>query len=258
MHDCQRFREELLGLISDSQPEALSPGCVPCRQYAREAAALFAHLESLRSDVPNLPPDYWAGFNNRLKQALIEDASACVQFSGRWERTFGIVLACTAALVIAVCTLAWRATHVVLDPRTAGAAASSPLAAKPAEIRVVDDHVEGLDQDMIHFFSQSEMFLRAFTRISPSDIEDIEDARTRAAEQLAGLEERKRAAEDFVPVQIVLDEYQNVLRDIENLQSSESIADDIADIQGKIRQNGLVAGMKTYQPRVELLFVSGR
>jgi hypothetical protein len=254
MHDCQRFREELLCLIEQARPGDLCPECSDCRQYASEAAALFVHLENLRLDVPNLPPDYWTGFNSRLKRALIEEASACRQFSDYWGGTLGAVLACAAALIIAVSAIAWRATQTI----AAQDVIASQVAQPPAQVRVVDDHLDGLDEEVVRFLGQSEMFLRNFTKITPTNIEDIEDARSRAVQQLAGLGDRREAAQDFVPVRIVLDEYETVLRDIENLEPNASIADDIADIQGRIQQNGLIAGLKTYQPRIEMLLQGGR
>jgi len=45
-----------------------------------------------------------------------------------------------------------------------------------------------------------------------------------------------------------LNEYESILREIKNLDSAE----DIADIQMRIRRNGLIANLKAYQPRVIL------
>ena len=60
--------------------------------------------------------------------------------------------------------------------------------------------------------------------------------------------EQKKATGDFAPVQITLNEYESILREIKNLDSAE----DIEDIQMRIRRNGLIANLKAYQPRVIL------
>jgi len=90
------------------------------------------------------------------------------------------------------------------------------------------------------------LLVRDFTKINPSYKEDVADARERASRSLISLSHQKRAAADFDPVRITLDEYESVLREIKNLDSP----DDVADIQMRIRRNGLIANLKAYQPRV--------
>ncbi len=99
------------------------------------------------------------------------------------------------------------------------------------------------------FLGQSELFLRSFTKIDPSYKEDVQDARDRAREDLAEIERQKLRAADFTPVQMALDEYESFLRDIKNLDS----ANDIGDIQTRIRRSGLIANMTAYQPRMILV-----
>jgi hypothetical protein len=115
----------------------------------------------------------------------------------------------------------------------------------------VDDHIAGLDSGTVAFIGQSELFLRDFTKIEPSDRVDLEDARSRARAQLSGIEDRRQAAATFPPVQSMLDEYERVLRDIKNVD--EASGDEVVEIQSRISRNGLIANMKVYQPRVVLV-----
>jgi hypothetical protein len=93
-----------------------------------------------------------------------------------------------------------------------------------------------------------ELFVRDFTKIEPSYSEEVEDARSRASRSLAGIPEQRKAAGDFAPVQITLDEYESVLLDIKNLDSPN----EIPEIQRRIQSVGLIASLKAYQPRVVL------
>ena len=117
------------------------------------------------------------------------------------------------------------------------------------QIEVVDDHIQGLDPMVVAFLERSELFLRNFTKIEPSYIEDLDDSRARAKQSLMEIGEKKELAGNFAPVRITLDEYENVLREIKNLDSSE----ELADLQTRILASGLIANMKAYQPQVMLL-----
>ncbi len=151
---------------------------------------------------------------------------------GSWVRWMP-VLASAACLVLAVAWVSLR------NP-----------ARESAEVRISfdDSHFGGLDGRVVAFLRQSELDLRNFTKIDPSFTEEIEDARNRASRSLEKITEQKKATGDFAPVQITLNEYESILREIKNLDSAE----DIADIQMRIRRNGLIANLKAYQPRVIL------
>jgi hypothetical protein len=117
------------------------------------------------------------------------------------------------------------------------------------QVEFVDDHIRGLNPTVVTFLGHSELFLRSFTKIEPSYKQDLQDAQFQAQEDLAEIEKQKLRAADFVPVRIALDEYENVLRDIKNLDSPE----DLKEIQSRIRSTGLIANMKAYQPQVVLV-----
>jgi hypothetical protein len=54
-----------------------------------------------------------------------------------------------------------------------------------------------------------------------------------------------------------MDTYETVLRDIRNVDE-QSAAEDIADIQARIRKNGLIANIKSFQPTVRPVSFDGR
>ena len=118
-----------------------------------------------------------------------------------------------------------------------------------AQIEMNDDHIKGLDPMVVEYLEQSELFLRNFTKIEPSYIDDINDSRAQAKQSLQEIDEQKKLTGNFAPVQMALDEYENVLLEIKNLDKPEHLA----DIQTRIRANGLIANLKAYQPQVRLV-----
>ena len=224
MHDCQRFREDWIARFTGDPA-----GCDDCRLFCEETSAVLAALASRGPGEPS--EEYWTGFSNRLRDRLVAENSLA-HHRGSWVRWMP-VLASAACLVLAVAWVSLR------NP-----------ARQSAEVGISFDanHFEGLDGRVVAFLSQSELYLRNFTKIDPSFTEEIEDARYRASRSLEKIPEQKRATVDFAPVQITLNEYESILREIKNLRSAE----DIADIQMRIRRNGLIANLKAYQPRVIL------
>jgi hypothetical protein len=85
--------------------------------------------------------------------------------------------------------------------------------------------------------------------MEPRDLDDLADAQKVANEQLAGLEQRKEAAADVPPVVNVMETYETILRDIRNVDQ-QNADEDIPDIQKRIQKNGLIANLKSFQPRV--------
>jgi hypothetical protein len=231
MHDCQKYREEWL----DAAAEEIT-GCEKCRQFCTEAAALFQVMSPAARPAAEMPAGYWSGFEDRLRSNLANTNRA-----GTSWMSWRLRIAAAAAAGIAAVWLGFRVSSV----------AESEVAESEVEghIEFVDAHIEGLDVAVVDFLRQSELDLRTFTKIKPSSTEDIEDARRRANRALEGIAGKKKAAGDFAPVRIALDEYESVLREIKNLDSSR----DISDIQKRIHRNGLVASLNAYQPRVLLV-----
>jgi len=112
----------------------------------------------------------------------------------------------------------------------------------------VDDSVQ-LDPVTVDFLEESELLLRNMMKITASDTDDLAETMRVANGQLADIEQRKDAAADVPPVVDVMDTYETILRDIRNLDGGNA-AEDIADIQSRIRKNGLIANIKAFQPSV--------
>jgi len=227
MHDCQKFREDW---IAGSIPE--DPPCEDCRQFCGEAGAILATLDAMYKPAAETSEEYWTSFSSQLRTNLIAE-NASKRFRAFRARAMA-ALAVAASIVFAV---TWG-TLQVSSPDVQG-----------TEVRYVNSHIKDLDPQVVDYLGRSELFLRSVTKIEPSRIEDIEDARERASRNLAAIASQKAAAGDFAPVRIALDEYESVLRDIKNMDSS----DDIADIKTRIHRNGLIANFKAYQPHVVLV-----
>jgi hypothetical protein len=236
MHDCQKYREEWL----DAAAEEIT-GCEKCRQFCTEAAALFQVMSPAARPAFEMPDGYWSGFEDRLRSNLANTNRA-----GTSWMSWRLRIAAAAAAAVAAVWLGFRVSSVP-DPGVAESGVAEP--GVEGHIEFVDTHIEGLDLAVVDFLRQSELDLRTFTKIKPSYTEDIEDARRRASRALEGIAGKKKAAGDFAPVRIALDEYESVLREIKNLDSSR----DISDIQKRIHRNGLVASLNAYQPRVLLV-----
>jgi hypothetical protein len=226
MHDCQKYREDWI------ENQSWTTDCDDCRQFCNEAQTVIAAFDATTPSVPETE-EYWTRFDIRVQAKLIDEnfAKRLRVTRQRWIAAFGVA----ASVVIAV---TWGSLHVT-GPIVDGAGPS---------VRFERDHIEGLDPRVVDFMGQSELFVRDFTKIKPAHTEEIEDARSRASRSLAGISEQRKAAGDFAPVQITLDEYESVLLDIKNLDSPN----EIPEIQRRIQSVGLIASLKAYQPRVVL------
>ena len=234
MHDCRKYREEWLDAALEE-----TTNCEKCRQFCEEAAALLQVMNSAERPASEVSTDYWSGFEDRLRINLAHASAAGIP-RVPWKLRSTAV----AAAVVAAAWLGFRASQ----ERTAPVDTAQPARVE-GRIEFVDSHIEGLDRSVVDFLRQSELDLRTFTKLKPSYTEDIDDARRRAGRALEGIAGQKKAAGDFAPVRIALDEYESVLREIKNLDSPG----DISDIQLRIHRNGLVASLNAYQPRVLLV-----
>jgi hypothetical protein len=223
MHDCQKFREDWIDAKSDAPAD-----CEECRLFCEEADVILQATAGTARPLPEFSEEYWSGLEVRLRETLIqENASRSFHVYWKWS-------AVAAAAAIAV-FMAWGTNRP-----------AQPLS---PQIKVVDDHIQGLDPMVVVFLERSELFLRNFTKIEPSYVEDLDDSRARAKQSLTEIRQEKELAGNFAPVRITLDEYENVLREIKNLNSSE----ELSDLQTRILASGLIANMKAYQPQFMLL-----
>jgi hypothetical protein len=155
---------------------------------------------------------------------------------GEWRRVVPPLLAAAAMLLLTI-GFYRLATPLVKLERPATSAAPAAY---------VDPSVS-LDPVTVDFLEESELLLRNVMKITPNDMDDLADAQKVANGQLADIEQRKEAAADAPPVVGVMDTYETILRDIRNVDE-RSATEDIADIQSRIRKNGLIANIKAFQP----------
>ena len=229
MHDCQKFREEWIAGCGAGKES----GCDECRLFCEDVSAILTALRSPSNPVPDASSPYWTWSGTRLRARLVEETAASARRTARYRWIAAYAAAASVAVILTLGTL--RLPSPIVEREGA-----------LPKVVLETDHIEGLDRGVVNFLQQSELLVRDFTKIDPSYKEDIAEARKRASRSLAILPEQKRAAADFEPVRITLDQYENVLRDIKNLDSP----DEITDIQMRIRRNGLIANLKAYQPRV--------
>jgi len=109
-----------------------------------------------------------------------------------------------------------------------------------------------LDPVTVDFLEESELLLRNVMKLAPKDTEDLVDAKKIALGQLVGIEQRKDAAADVLPVLNVMETYETILRDLRNLDE-QAPAEDISGIQNRIKKNALIANMKALQPNLSLV-----
>jgi len=226
MHDCQKFREDwIAGTAADNAEDVID--CEECLRFCEEADSIL--LATAASPIPELSEEYWNGFEGRLRETLIrENAARSSHVYWRWS-----ALAAAAALALVVSWGTMRQARPTAAP----------------QVEFVNDHIQGLDPMVVTFLERSELFLRNFTKIESSHTEDLADSRSSAKQSLMEIVEQKDLAGNFAPVRMTLDEYENVLREIKNMGSSE----ELVDLQKRILANGLIANLKAYQPQVLLV-----
>ena len=227
MHDCQRFREDWIAGSAEDFGD-----CVECRNFCQEAQVILQATAA--QPIPEFAEAYWDHFEDRLRSKLMSENRSASRVYWKWSAA----LAAAAALAVVVTWGTLRETKPDVED-----------AASASQIEMNDDHIKGLDPMVVEYLEQSELFLRNFTKIEPSYVEDLDDSRARAKESLLEIGEQRQLAGNFAPVRIALDEYENVLREIKNVNAGE----DLADLQTRIRRNGLIANLKAYQPHAMLV-----
>jgi hypothetical protein len=223
MHDCQKYREDWLAGTQEDPVD-----CEDCRIFCEDANIIMVAAVVGAPPLPELSEDDLNRFDSRLRRSLARE-NAARSFNMYWKWS-GVA---AAAAIAAVVSWGMIETAPPVSPN----------------IAVVDDHIQGLDPMVVAYLQRSELFLRNFTKIDSTQNEDLMDSRARAKQSLMEIGEQKHLADNFVPVRITLDKYENVLREIKNQESSE----ELADIQKRILSSGLIANMKAYQPQLMLV-----
>jgi len=260
MHNCEEFRERITEHIIDRENVAAMAEfhrelstCPSCAEFCAESQEL---MEALSEIDLSISESQWNGIQQRLNaRILASDAAAGVPITA----TVAAPRAKARDYIFSTPFFA-AAAALLLITIGLGRIAIPPVAQTPAESpaqTVYVEHEVPLDPVTVDFLEQSELLLRNVMKIEPADKEDIEDAKQVASEHLAELPQRREAAAEVPPVVDVMQTYETVLRDIRNVDE-RSPKEDIGDIQRRIRSNGLIATMKTFQPRVtEISFGSG-
>jgi hypothetical protein len=240
MHSCEEFRERIAEYIVDQAdlPQRdellICPSCAEFYAQSREAVELLDQVDFSISDIR------WNDVEMRLRRTL-RAADSRIQYRIRRPalRWVGAFSAAAAALLLIIIGL-YRAPS------------PSPAVSKSAnepEAVYVDRSIP-LDPVTVDFLQQSELLLRSVMEIGPGDAKDLANAEKVATQQLPELEQRKQAAAAAPHVVRVMDTYETILRDLRNIDRRNA-GEDIADIQKRIERNGLIAGIKAFQPNVK-------
>ena len=245
MHNCEEFRERTTGHIIDLEDLAARAEfqhelliCSSCSEFYAESREMMAALSSVDHSIPD---SQWWGIERRLRARIISENTVAAVYDRRKTGAhiaplqWATIRAAAALLLITIGLSRW--TKPVVGPR-----ASVPQA-------TYFERAVPLDPVTLDFLEDSELLLRDVMKISAADVDDLADAKKLASRQLAGIEQRKEAAADVPPVVDVIATYETVLRDIRNVDE-KSAAEDIPDIQRRIRKNALIANMKAFQPAV--------
>ena len=256
MHNCEGFREQITEQIIDRKDVAANLEfqhellmCSSCSEFfvqSREMIETFDGIDLMVSQRQ------WNGIEQRLRAQLFNVAefhdggktprklslnlNGFRSFSSILKFRFPVWVAAVALLLITV-----SLSRLAIPVTKLQTPVESPQA-------VYAEHTVPLDPVTVDFLEESELLLRNVMKIAPNDVEDLAQAKRVASEQLAGLGQRKEAAADVPPVLDVMETYETVLRDLRNVDE-RTAGEDISDLQKRIQKNGLIANMKTFQPK---------
>jgi hypothetical protein len=257
MHVCDEFRERITEQIIDRQDleknvefqrELLV--CNSCSDFYSESREMIEAMSAVKFE---LPEQHWELMADRMRTRILEDQAARSRVS--WLKRLGLsgwrsfrpYIPATAGVVamLLMSVGVYRLAVPVINP-------SSPTGPVPSAIVASPDPNLPLDPVTVEFLEQSELLLRTVMKLEPASVEDLEQAQKIAGSQLVEIDQRKEAASDVLPVVSVMDKYEMILREIRNLHGP-TMAEDISDIQNRIEKNGLIASMKSFQPKVTVV-----
>lgn len=245
MHRCESFRTSVIepilddGALTDAQRHELS-SCMACTEFYMESVEALGAL-SVAFDEPD--EEFFGGFNDRLRRHLVNDRVASGPETGREGGLWASIL--RPLIPAASLTLIVFVVFSAIQP-------ADDAVLELFDEQWITESILDLDPVTADFMEQLELFLRMFSKLTVDDVEDLAESQQVSAAQIPDLALRRAAAMDFPPVLVVLDEYEDILRDVRNLPEDVS-EEDIADIQARIHRTGLVAKMKTYQPNMTLV-----
>jgi hypothetical protein len=245
MHNCEEFRERITELIIDHEDVAAQSEfqgelsmCSSCSEFYVQSQEMIDALDQIDLTIS---ANQWNGIESRMCDrirpvaAVDERRKAGKKIASfRWAQ---FVVAAAALLLITIGLSRFSAP------------ATDPQRADKSTQAIYVEHTVPLDPVTVDFLQESELLLRNVMKMTPDDTDDLADAKKVASEQLAELNQRKEAAADVPSVVGVMETYETILRDLRNVDE-RSADEDIGDIRKRIQQNGLIANMKAFQPRV--------
>jgi hypothetical protein len=255
MHNCEEFRERITEHIIDRDDVAVNPEfhrkllmCSSCSEFYVQSREMIEALDGIDLMISERQ---WQGIEQRLRAQLFnlsefQDAEKTppkvpVNLNGfrRFSSALKLVPFSIGAVALLLVTVGLS--------RLAAPLTKLQMPVAPSQAIYIE-HSVPLDPVTVDFLEESELLLRNVMKIAPADVEDLAQAKKVASQQLAGLEQRKEAAAEVPPVLDVMKTYETVLRDLRNVDE-RTVGEDISDLQQRIQKNGLIANMKTFQPR---------
>ncbi|PYS54284.1 MAG: hypothetical protein DMG13_08890 [Acidobacteria bacterium] len=249
MHDCEEFRERITGQIIDREDLTehldVQRELLICRNCADFYAESREMIEAISSVDFALPEGEWSAMTHRLRLRILSSRQEQHISHQRVYRSFRVHLPMAAGLAaLMVLTVALY--------RLVAPLSQQPETGSSSSLYLYVDRALPLDPVTVDFLEESELLLRNVMKLAPKDTEDLVDAKKIALGQLVGIEQRKDAAADVLPVLNVMETYETILRDLRNLDE-QAPAEDISGIQNRIKKNALIANMKALQPNLSLV-----
>jgi hypothetical protein len=244
MHVCDDFREKITEQLLDRSAVETSVEirrellvCNSCADFYRESKTMIEVFAGVDFKVSDTRLEL---MNDRLREKIYQDSDR--RQSRGWRSWFTPhVPAFAGALALLLVSVGLYRFNMSTPPVPP---VHNAIGALPA-----DNSDAVLDPVTMEFIEQSELLLRTVMKLKPSSTTDLKEAKQTADRHLVALDQRKQAAYGNEPVVEAMDRYENVLRDICNVDN-RSLADDLADIKSRIEKNGLIADMKAFQPKL--------
>ena len=248
MHVCETFREQITEQIIERH-DLINPEfqhellvCNKCAEFFTESREMMDALSAVQFEVSD---DRWDAMVGRLRDRLLEDqAMRNRPFLERigltnwsWRPYAPAIAGALAILVVSIGI--YRYVPPMIEQQA------------PLEMPIPMAEVPSLDPVTVQYLEQSELLLRQVMKLRPADAEDLSDAQRQARKQLIELGQRKEAASKMDPIVNAMDKYEMILRELRSLDRPR--AEDLTDIQNRIERNGLIASMKSFQPRLNEL-----
>jgi hypothetical protein len=248
MHNCEEFRELITEYIIDRDDASVKAQfqhelliCSRCSEFYAESCDM---MEALSEIDLMISERQWQGIHHRLQARILQHADSTPSVPAITQE-----LPARPRIMLPVWVASMALLLVTIGLSTVSVPVANNTTERQPQQAVYVEHSVPLDPVTVDFLEESELLLRNVMKMEPTDMADLAETRKVAGEQLAELRQRKEAAAEVPPVVGVMDTYETILRDLRNVDE-RNVNADISDIQRRIQQNGLIANMKAFQPRV--------